>query len=69
MKINECVSFSKEYPEKFMWEHLVDPTTVNIVSTLCGYLDRDLHMPDGPDRAEIIGLRKALNIIAEITDW
>ena len=67
MKVKDCADFKKEFPEIFHWNMLDSVKTINICDGICVWIDHEMHKP-AHERNEIAGLRRALNIIAELAD-
>lgn len=66
MKAIEYRAYDREFPENFTWGHLDSPTLSKLAYTISNHIIHDLRKP--PDERNLTpGLRKALNLIAEVT--
>uniref|UniRef100_A0A6M3ILM3 Uncharacterized protein n=1 Tax=viral metagenome TaxID=1070528 RepID=A0A6M3ILM3_9ZZZZ len=66
MKVIECNGYNSEFPEVFSWGHVDSIKYSNLASNISNHIKHDLKTVD---RLLVPGLRKALNIIAEETDF
>ena len=65
MTVKETNSYNQEFPEMFPWGHLDSPKLCSIAFDIVNHINHDLKTPQ---RVFTPGLRKALNIIAEIAE-
>ena len=64
MKVKDHDSYNEEFPELFTWGWVDSISLTNISSTIVNHIMHDLRH----DRNYVPGLRRALNIIAEIAE-
>jgi hypothetical protein len=65
MKLKDCQTFNREFPEKFTWGYLNSIALSSLGSSLSCIIDNDIK---SSDRNLVPGLRRALLEIAEVAD-
>lgn len=66
MKAIESKTYDRAFPENFNWSHLDSPTFSDMALTISNHIIHELHNKLPADRNLTPGLRKALNLIAEV---
>jgi len=63
MRVVNCKDFDSKFPETFSWVRLDNPTLTNICIAMSIIIDNET-CRNKSRRDNVLGLRKALNIIA-----